>query len=180
MSVFEVVFNLVGLVLGFALVEVLAGLARTLRLRRKISIGFLTPLLGIWVLFDVTTFWGSAWEMRSLMPSVWPSLGAGIIMTSVYYLAASQVFPDELHQHEWLDEHYWEVKRFVGALILACNLLTWAIGLLLGRTWEPVVTVINVLYATALVALLITPGKRRNIALLGSLIIILLWSFATP
>lgn len=70
-SVFEVVFNLVGLVLGFALIEVLAGLAKTLRARRIVKIGWLTPLLGIWLLLDVTTFWGSAWELRDLLPSVW-------------------------------------------------------------------------------------------------------------
>jgi len=72
------------------------------------------------------------------------------------------------------------VKRVVVALILACNLLTWGLGLLLGRTWSPVVTLINILYAAALIALLLTPGKRRNIALLAALIVILLWSFATP
>ncbi len=56
LSLFEVVFNLVGLVLGFALVEVLSGLAKTFRARRLIHIGWLTPLLGVWMLFDVTTF----------------------------------------------------------------------------------------------------------------------------
>jgi hypothetical protein len=40
MSVFEVVFNLVGLVLGLSLVEVLSGLAKVLRKIRRIRVGW--------------------------------------------------------------------------------------------------------------------------------------------
>ena len=76
MSVFEMVFNLVGLVLGFALVEVLSGLSRMLRLRGKARMGWLTPLLGIWVLADVATFWGIAWNFRDLMTE-WRTAGRG-------------------------------------------------------------------------------------------------------
>lgn len=180
LTIFEVVFNLVGLVLGFALVEVLSGLAKTIRARGRIRIGVLTPLLGVWVLLDVTTFWGSAWQMRNLMPSVWQSLGVGIVMTSVYYMAASQVFPERLSEHEELDTHYWKVKRIVVGLILLCNCATWIIGLLLGRIWPLLITLINVTYATALLALLLLPGRRTNVTLLGALIAILTWSFATP
>jgi hypothetical protein len=174
------VFNLVGLVLGFALIEVLAGLARTLRARRVIRIGWLTPLLGVWVLFDVTTFWGSAWELRDLLPSVWQSLGAGVVITSVYYLAASQVFPEHLTEHEELDSHYWSVKRFVLGLVLACNCATWSVDLLLGRIWGPVVTAINLLYGATLIALVFMPGKRANIALLLGLLGILIYGFIIP
>lgn len=180
MGIFEVVFNLVGLVLGFALVEVLAGLAKTLRLRRTVRIGWLTPLLGIWVLMDVTTFWGSAWAMRDLLPSVWQSLGAGLVITSVYYLAASQVFPEDLSARQELDTHYWSVRRFVVGLVLACNCTTWAVEVLLGRPWPMVVVVINLLYAAASLALLAVPGKRANIACLVTLVLILVWSFAIP
>ena len=179
-SVFEVVFNLVGLVLGFTLVEVLAGLAKTLRARRLIRIGWLTPLLGVWILFDVTTFWGSAWALRDLLPSVWQCLGVGLVITSVYYLAASQVFPEHLAAHQELDPHYWQVKRFVVGLVFACNIATWVIEVLLGRIWAPVVLVINLLYAATLVALILVPGKRSTVALLLTLIGILIWGFVIP
>jgi hypothetical protein len=180
LSIFEVVFNLTGLVLGFALVEVLSGLAKTFRARGPVQIGWLTPLLGVWVLFDVTTFWGSAWEMRNLLPSVWQSLGPGLVITSVYYLAASQVFPEHIAAHTELDSHYWKVRRFVIGLVLACNCATWVIGLSLGRRWGPVVTCLNVSYAITLVALIVIPGKRLNVALLLALIGILIWGFAFP
>lgn len=179
-GIFEVVFNLVGLVLGFALVEVLSGLAKTFRARRRIHIGWLTPLLGVWVLFDVTTFWGSAWALQDLLPSVWQCLGVGLVITSTYYLAASQVFPERLTDHEELDSHYWQVKRVVGGLVLGCNCATWSVGLLLGRRWEPVITIINLAYGATLLGLIVVPGKRANIVLLLMLIGILIWGFAIP
>jgi hypothetical protein len=167
-------------VLGFALVEVLSGLAKTFRARAVIQIGWLTPLLGAWVILDVTTFWGTAWVLRDLLPSVWQCLGVGVVITSVYYLAASQVFPEHLAAHEELDTHYWKVRRPVAGLVLACNCATWIIWLVLGRRWEPVVTAINLLYAAALLALFLIPGKRTNITVLLVLIGILIWGFAIP
>jgi hypothetical protein len=180
MSVFEVAFNLVGLVLGLSLVEVLSGLAKVLRKIGRIRVGWLCPLLGIWVIGDVTTFWGQAWEARNLMSSVWQALGVGVTFSSAYYLAASQVFPPEGEECLDLDDWYWRTKRVVLGVILGCNLATWAISLALGRVWGPTVTVINAAYAIVLVAALLLPGRRTNILLLLTQIGILAWSFAVP
>ena len=49
MSAFEMMFTLLGLLLGLAIAEILAGLSRALRLLRTakpVRIGWLTPLLG--------------------------------------------------------------------------------------------------------------------------------------
>ncbi len=56
MSVFEHSFSLIGLVLGLALVEVLGALIRTMKQRHTIKIGWLTPMLAIFVVLDTTTF----------------------------------------------------------------------------------------------------------------------------
>src|SRR4028119_1676290 len=103
MTIFEMVFNLVGLVLGLALVAVLSGLAETMKSRPVKKIGWLTPLLGAWVVLDVSAFWGIAWEVRDLLTILWPSLLVGVLLSSVYYLAAAMVFPDDLKTHPDLD-----------------------------------------------------------------------------
>ncbi|CAN5424374.1 hypothetical protein BH10PSE1_BH10PSE1_08360 [soil metagenome] len=180
MSIFEVVFNLVGLVLGLALVEVLSGLARLIKARDKLRIGWLNPLLAVLVLADVTSFWGQAYEIRERLPSVWPSLGAGLIITSVYYLAASFVVPQGLDDQTEYDHSYWTTKRFVLGAILLCNGAAWTISLLLGRVWEVQVWIINAIYASLLIAAIIVPGRRLNIAILAVMIAILGWAFATP
>src|SRR4028119_594169 len=96
MTIFEMVFNLVGLVLGLALVAVLGGLAETMKSRPMKRIGWLTPLLGAWVVLDVSAFWGIAWEVRDLLTLLWPSLLVGVVLASLYYLAAAMIFPDDL------------------------------------------------------------------------------------
>jgi hypothetical protein len=113
MTIFEMIFNLIGLVLGLALVEVLGGLARTIKLQRKESFGWLTPLLGGWVILDVSAFWGIAWEVRDLLTLLWPSLLIGVVLASVYYLAAALIFPHDFLKRAELDARYWRTKRAV-------------------------------------------------------------------
>jgi hypothetical protein len=180
MTIFEVVFSLTGLVLGLALVSVLSGLAKTMRARSELNVGWLTPLLGIWVLADVTSFWGMAWEIRDLMPSVWPSLGVGLVLTSLYYLAASLVFPENLKAEPDLDQYFWRNRRTVLALVLGCNLVVWSLGLALGRIWLPIVWAINGAYLVALSGALIASGRAAAITFLVALIGIQAWGFATP
>jgi hypothetical protein len=180
MTIFEVVFSLTGLVLGLALVSVLSGLAQTLRARSKLRTGWLTPLLGIWVLTDVTSFWGMAWEIRDLLPSVWPSLGVGLVLTSLYYLAASLVFPGDFESESDLDEYFWQNRRTVIVIILTCNLIAWALGLGLGRIWSPIVWAINLSYFAALVGAATVSRRAAMIAFLLVLIAIQAWGFAIP
>ena len=60
MFIFEMIFSLIGLALGLALVKVLGGLAKTIRSRPAGTISWLTPLLSVWVVLDVSAFWGIA------------------------------------------------------------------------------------------------------------------------
>jgi len=47
------------------------------------------------------------------LPSIWPVLGVGMLVTSVYYVAASLVFPAGKNPDFYA--HYWRRKRqFVG------------------------------------------------------------------
>jgi hypothetical protein len=134
MSEFEFVFSLFGLLLGFSLVEVLSGLVRTLKLRRRpapdaqaaVRIGWLTPLLGLFVLVDLTSFWNMAWRSRDAIPAHFGMLLLGLAVTGLYYFSASMVFPDR--PEEWPDFDEWTArhKRQVMGGILACNLIATA------------------------------------------------------
>lgn len=57
MSAFELDFSLYSLLLGLALVQVLSGLVRTIQSPDRVKMGWLTPLLGLWVMVDLTSFW---------------------------------------------------------------------------------------------------------------------------
>ena len=57
MDAFNFAFSLFGLLLGFSLAEVLSGFARALKRGSARKLGWLTTLLAIFVMLDLTSFW---------------------------------------------------------------------------------------------------------------------------
>jgi hypothetical protein len=124
MSAFEFTFSLFGLLLGFSLVEVLAGLVRSIKLVSKVRVGWLTPLLGTFVMMDLTSFWSVAWQMRDKIPANFAVFLVGLAITGLYYFSASLVFPEK--PEEWPDFDDWVAKHKYQVMggILACNVIT--------------------------------------------------------
>lgn len=146
MSAFEFCFSLFGLLLGFSLVEVLGGLVKTAKLRGTVRIGWLTPLLGLFVMVDLTSFWNVAWSVRDGMPASFSVLLLGLLICGIYYFAASMVFPEK--PEEWPDFDVWAErhKRQVMSGILAANVLAtlavlapqpekWSLYVLVTNCW---------------------------------------------
>jgi hypothetical protein len=124
MSGFEFVFTLFGLLLGLALAEGLGGLARALKASHRVHIGWPTALLGLFVSCDVVTFWMYGWAVRDLIPVTWPTLFAGFVVTAIYFVAASLIFPDG--DWEDIDAHFDRHYRKVMMGILVCNIVLLA------------------------------------------------------
>ena len=131
MSGFEFIFSLFGLILGLALAEGLGGLARALKASHRVRIGWPTALLGLFVSCDVVTFWMYGWGLRDLLPLSWPVLFGGFVVTSIYFVAASLVFPDEPEAWHDLDAHFDKQRRLVigGVLIANAALLAVTVAL---------------------------------------------------
>ncbi len=180
MDPFEYLFTLIGLVLGLSLVEILGGLAKTLKARSEIKLGWLTPMLGIFMIMEVTTYWGVIWAIREILPHMWATLGGGILLTSCYYLAASLVFPDRPEEHPDLDDYYWRHKKQVLGIVLICTLALQAAGLALGREWTLVTTIINVPLFVLLAVTWFFPQRWVNLAGLGAMIAVLSLAFILP
>ena len=122
MSGFEFIFSLFGLILGLALAEGLGGLAKAMKASHKVRIGWPTALLGLFVSCDVVTFWMYGWGMRDLLPLSWPVLFGGFVVTAIYFIAASLVFPDDPEAWDDLNAHFDEHYRKVLGGILLCNI----------------------------------------------------------
>jgi hypothetical protein len=176
MSAFEFVFSLFGLLLGFSLVEVLQGLVRTLKLRRQVRIGWLTPLLGLFVLVDLTSFWNIAWRGRDDIPANFAMLLLGLAICGLYYFAASMVFPDK--PEDWPDFDEWAArhKRQVMGGVFLCNLIVTA-AILIPRPQLWTLSVLGqnaILLGMMAIAALARPRWLTG-TMLGGMLVFYLW-----
>jgi hypothetical protein len=133
MSGFEFIFSLFGLILGLALAEGLGGLARALKASHRVRIGWPTALLGLFVSCDVVTFWMYGWSLRDLLPLSWPVLFGGFLVTAIYFVAASLVFPDDPEAWDDLNAHFDKHRRKVIGGILLCNIALLATVIVLAK-----------------------------------------------
>lgn len=126
MSSFEFVFSLFSILLGLALAEVLGGLAKMVEARRRLRIGWLTPLLAAVVVVDLTLFWRVVWRARDGMPDTSAALFGALIISGLYYFAAVLVFPDDIADRDELDSHYVAEKTNVFLCIFLANVAAYA------------------------------------------------------
>ncbi len=124
MQAFDYAVTLFGLLLGLALTEALGGLARALKARQRVRIGWSTALLGLLVACDVVTFWVYGWQMRQHVTASWPVMFAGFIVTGIYFVAASLIFPSSAEDDH--EAHFSANYRLVLAGVLICNIALYA------------------------------------------------------
>lgn len=170
MSEFEFIFALFALLLGLSIVEVLGGLARVIEARvnaaSTVRIGWLTPLLGIFVLLDLLSFWMAAWVTRGMITVSGFSLMAVACFTGAYYLAARLAFPREPEATPDLDAHFFRVRRIVlGALLilLLCQLGWYAsIPKLAPLLLHPLSLALTLVLAGLMIAAMLVRDERTN------------------
>lgn len=125
MSPFEFFFSFYGLLLAFSVAVIATGAVKALKLPPKEGIGKLTPLLAVFLLLDIATFWQWAWDgLRSVQFS-YGLLVVGLVIALTYFAAASFVFPEDAEK-KWksLDDHYDARKRFVlGGVIVSTTIM---------------------------------------------------------
>jgi hypothetical protein len=178
MAGFSIFFSLFGLLLGLSLAVLVSGFARLLKAQPRVWPGWLITLLGIFIMLDVTSFWSGAWRARERMAPEYGHLFLGMVVISVYYLAASMVFPEKGTTSEDFDNHYFDNRRPILLAIGFCNLAVfgWQDALEihdLPRAWWIIVPFYYALLAIAV----FTRNRRLSIACLMGLIAVYL-SFA--
>ena len=177
MSDFEFVFSLFGLMLGFSLAEVLGGLIRTLKARRAVRLGWLTPMLALFVMLDLTSFWANAWSARAIIPATYGILILGLVATGLYYFAASLVFPDRPEECADLDQHFYLRRRPALAGVALCNAMVLA-GMIATGSPEATSPTAIAVHSFYYLSILLAAGPRQrwlNALGLGFLILLYGW-----
>ncbi|HYJ52486.1 MAG TPA: hypothetical protein VEW04_04880 [Allosphingosinicella sp.] len=172
MSIFEFVFSLFGLVLGLSLAEVLAGFARTVQARKRVRMGWLTPLLGLLLIIDLVSFWTGAWRERDAIGVTLEPLLFATLIAGIYYVAASLVFPPDQEAWPDLDRYFMEHKPIVMGAVIGCNLLMMVAAAIVhgGANMTAGRAVGYGLLAAASLGLIVTRSKRLSLVLLGAMI----------
>lgn len=133
MNDFEFIFVFYALLLGLSMVELLSGFGRTLENEfeteakdKRFRIGWLTPLLGLFVLLDLLSFWVMAWVFRDIVQVTPQTLLGVTAFTSAYYVAARLVFPTNPDRFQDLNTHFFRVRRTVMAILIGLVFAQWA------------------------------------------------------
>lgn len=135
MSPFEFFFSLFGLILGLAIATVIGGLSDLYRQREKVKTGWLTPMLALFVLCDLSTLWVNAWTGLSDIRVAYGPFFSALIIAGIYFFAASMVFPKTASDWPSLDDYYISHRRFVLAGVMAANLGLGVIHGVTSRNW---------------------------------------------
>jgi hypothetical protein len=177
MDAFNFAFSLFAIILGLSLTKVLEGFARALRRRRVVHLGWLTPMLAVFVMVDLASFWEFGWAARRFLTPQYGFLLIGLFMSGLYYIASSLIFPGEFGDRADFDEHYLEHRRQVLGAILICDSIE--IGPVLISMFSQVparVWVENGIYYSAMAIGLVSKDKRANLAALAVLISVYVYS----
>jgi hypothetical protein len=181
MTNFEFVFSLFGLLLGLSLAEILGGFAKNLKRHGLKRVGWLAPMLSVFLLYDITTFWLTSWRIRDVVPVGMPSLVVGLCVTGLYYFAAVLAWPDpetsEPHAKPLVRGGFdlWILarKRAILLSVVACNVLgtlaSWSLAPS-SYHWNSVQLFMLALYFGGMVAVALLPGRR---VVFGGLLLLL-------
>jgi hypothetical protein len=119
MSAFEALFAFYGLLLGLAIAAVASGFGEQLRRRRVRPVGWLVPLLGVYVLLTATHQWLSFWDARDELTMRPAHLFMALAMALPYIFVAQVMFPASDDDIADGDAHYLADRRiFLGVLML--------------------------------------------------------------
>lgn len=185
MDAFNFFFTLFGLLLGLSLAEVLSGFAHILRLRRSVRIGLLVPLLAVFVMLDIISFWSGAWRTLEWMKPEYGHLFFGLLVTGLYYVAASIIFPRSADSLADYDAHYFAHRRQILGSVAFCNVVAFLWLELIHADQLPLRWWIVVPAYFALIGVgIVTKSKRLSIgvlaALIGNYMLVAITSFSLP
>jgi hypothetical protein len=173
MSEFEFFFILFGLMLGLTLAEIARRFTDSVAARGSVKLGILTPMLALFVLLDLASFWMWIWSVRALIHLNWPTMIAALVVVLAYFFAAASVFPRRESAWPVLDDHYLRQKRLVIAGVAIANLpgLLFQLSIQLPAPGDIWFFAWQGMYWIPLFLLLFVRGRRANIALLAVLLL---------
>lgn len=137
MDKFEFFFSLLSLLLGLAMTQLAGGMASAVKLRKRLHVGWVTPLAALVICLDIASFWPALWSSRPFVEIQIPHILTGVALCLGYYMAASFVFPDDLNQTDDLDAWYFQTRHLaLGGTLALSIVFTIVVEMMEGSRFE--------------------------------------------
>jgi len=180
-SAFEFFFSLFGLILGLAIAVVIGGLSDVLRERTRIKVGWLTPMLALFVLFDLSTLWVNAWTGMADIQVAYSPFVAALLVAGIYFFAASMIFPKTATDWPSLDDYYMGHYRWVIGGVIAANSGVKLIDTVADQAWTSLLTwfagtPVATIWWIVLIVMWAVPRRRVQLVSLVVLLLIALYA----
>ncbi len=177
MDAIEIFFAAYGVLLALAVAKLLSSVARLVRHRAAVRIGWCLPLLMLLLLLDICSFVNNASRMMGLADLSLATVACGIFASGAYYLAAEMAAPDSFADWPDLDAYYDKHKRFVVGGMLAASVLGFEVtsvvikGLseTITARWTGIQAMLDLSYYVLLGVLLVIRNRATNIVMLTTL-----------
>ena len=178
---FELFFSLFGLILGLAVAVLIGSLSDILRERSPIPIGWLTPLLALVLLLDLSTMWVNSYTSLSKIEVAFAPFFGAMLVAGLYFFAANMVFPKNFDQWPSLDVYYFHRSRYVFGGVLLANLGVELMGLAISHDLKDFFqsfyrSEVSALWWISLLTLLVV--RHRRVQLIGLIIQLLIALYA--
>ena len=190
MNGFDFIFALFSLLLGLGMAEVMGGFARVLKLHARtrigmqtnVRVGYLVPLLALFVLLSQLFFWTITYTIRDQVPFNYVTLVGVTAIVGGYYLLSVLVWPEDPGEWPDFDAYYDAHNRVILIGNLTLTLAAAIVSALYAATPTPaqlaaretdaaLIAIVGVYGALLLNIVLIFVRRRRlNAALLVALI----------
>jgi hypothetical protein len=177
MDAIEIFFAVYGVLLALAIARLLSSVARLIRSRETVRVGWCAPLLMLLLLLDICSFINSASRTMGLADLSLAVVATGVGASGTYFLAASLVAPETFDRWPDLDAYYDQHKRYVVGGMVVASLLGFEVTSLLVKglaetlvtRWTGVSAVLNLSYYVLLGVLFFIRNRATNIVMLATL-----------
>ena len=140
-------------------------------------------MLSVFLLYDITTFWLTAWRIRDAVPIHIPALILTLAVAGLYYFAAVLVWPEDASAEagsapsDWDDLDGWTLrhKRPVLLSVVACNVIAaGSAHALVPESFRlgPVEYILLGLYFGGMLTGAFVRGRRPTLAVLTLLLVL--------
>jgi hypothetical protein len=173
-SPFQFYFSFFTLIIGLAVAGVARNFGALWQHRVGARVGYLTPLLAVFLLLDISHFWLGLWEKQQIATLGPLALASVLCVALPYVFVTTIMFPASPAEWESLDEYYFLHSRAIFISLTFSKAAAYLFDFLLFG-WRPTPAHIPgiALVVLPFIALIVFCSARVHYA---GLIFLILWS----